>query len=157
MPIDTTIRLKVTVFNEVTKAAKKLQVSKSHVIKELLKLVMNNKAKKAVIGRAVLYQEADPVKENWKTFHITFREDENEYFPDLRKILKESVSRLVAVAVKEYLNVLLGRESDPTSETDNYRFFHYIISPSTEHGVISWRIFWGLPENLAELLEKRQI
>ena len=157
MAIKTTINFKVPVFNKVKKAAKTLGVSKSYIVKELLKLVMNNKCDKAISGSAVLYQTDDPDEENWHKFHITFRDDENEYFPDTRKILKESVSSLVAFAVKEFLDVLMGLKPKTPLRGDNYVFCHYVISPSTEHGVISWRIYWGLPANLAELLEKRQI
>ncbi|MCP4134539.1 MAG: hypothetical protein GY754_26430 [bacterium] len=109
------------------------------------------------MGRAVLYQDDDPDPDNWHKFHISFREDDFEYFMDLRKFLKKSVSAILAYAVEEYLDTLLGLTPEDPGRTDTYRFHHYVMGSSEMHGVISWQLFWGLPEKTAELLECKLI
>ncbi|MCP4134380.1 MAG: hypothetical protein GY754_25630 [bacterium] len=157
MIIQTTINFRVPVLDLVNDAAASLGISRSRVIIKLLKMVMNEKDFPVEMGRAVLYQCDDPDPDNWHKFHISFQEDEFEFFLDLRKLMKRSVSAIVAYAVEEYLNIILGLTPEDPGRTDNYLFRHYVISPSEVHGVISWQLFWGLPEKTAELLERRLI
>ena len=157
MSIETTLNMRVEVLEKITAAAETLETSRTRIIIMLLNFVMNDKCIKAKVGSTVLYQEPDPDPNNWHRFHISFREDEIDYYSDLRNIYSQSLSYLVAWAVEEYLDCILGIKPVDPARTDTYRFRNYIISHSEVHGVISWQIFWGLPDKLEELLEKRLI
>ncbi|MCP4129450.1 MAG: hypothetical protein GY754_00400 [bacterium] len=175
MIINTTINFRVSVLEKVNAAAETLDISRTRVIIKLLKKVMNEKNFSARMAIAVQYQRLFPVvdpdldpdsdidpdseaeEDCWHKFHISFQEDEYEMFLDLRKFRKMSVSALVAYAVKEHLDSLLGLPQEDPIPTDNNRFKHYVISSSEMHGVISWQLFWGLPEKTAELLQCRLI
>ncbi|MCP4131972.1 MAG: hypothetical protein GY754_13425 [bacterium] len=175
MIINTTINFRVSILEKVNAAAETLGFSRSRVIIMLLKKVMNEKNFSARMAIAVQYQrlapvadpdfdpdsdsdiDSDPVEDCWHKFHISFQEDEYEMFLDLRKFRKMSVSALIAYAVKEHLDSLLGLPRENPLETDNYLFKHYVISSSEMHGVISWQLFWGLPEKTAELHQHRLI
>ncbi|MCP4131370.1 MAG: hypothetical protein GY754_10355 [bacterium] len=76
---------------------------------------------------------------------------------DLRKLLKKSVSAVTAYAVEEYLDIILGLVPEDPEKSDKYLVRHYVISSSEMHGVISWQLFWGLPEKTADLLQCRLI
>jgi hypothetical protein len=83
---------------------------------------------------------------DWRTFHLTVREDDYEFLLDLRKLMKMSVSRILAYAVKRYLRGL------KKNITDNNRFFNYTVLREIIDGVICWRFFWGFPRGIAKLL-----
>ncbi|MCP4131049.1 MAG: hypothetical protein GY754_08725 [bacterium] len=175
MIINTTINFRVSVLEKVNAAAETLDISRTRVIIMLLKKVMNEKNFSARMAIAVQYQrlapvvdpdldpvsdidpDSEPVEDSWHKFHISFQEDVYEFCIDLRKFRKMSVSAIVAYAVKEHLDSILGLPQENPLETDNHRFKHYVISSSEMHGVVSWQLFWGLPEKTAELLQCRLI
>ncbi|MCP4131377.1 MAG: hypothetical protein GY754_10390 [bacterium] len=66
--------------------------------------------------------------------------------------MKMSVSAIVAFAVEEFLDIILDPSLEDPAKTDGYRFCHYVLSSSEMHGVISWQIFWGLPDKTVDLL-----
>ena len=72
-----------------------------------------------------------------------------EYFQDLRKLLKMSVSLLLALAVKKFLD-------DPTVtiDTDNYLFKSYLIVKEIVDSITCWRLYWGYPPGIMHTLQK---
>ncbi len=92
----------------------------------------------------VKYQP-DDVKKNWHCFHIRFREDEYEFFTDLRNVCKYSVSYLLAKAVALYLDEI--GDIDGEKSVDNYRLFrNYVLHHEVVEGIISLHSYWGYPE-----------
>jgi hypothetical protein len=83
----------------------------------------------------------------WRVFHIQVREDMYEYWLDLRKLLKMSVSLILAHAVKKFLCKLMKINS-----TDNYLCKNYIIIKEIIDSVIVWKFIWGYPPNLEKFL-----
>ena len=77
--------------------------------------------------------------------------DEYEYFLDLRKLLKKSISAIVAYAVKKYFKGIIK-----SNITDNYPFKNYVIIKETINNVITWRLFWGYPEKMEKILSTQQ-
>ncbi|MCP4138271.1 MAG: hypothetical protein GY754_45335 [bacterium] len=179
MIINTTINFKVSILEKVNAAAETLDISRTRVIIKLLKKVMNEKNFSPRMAIAVQYQrlvpavdpdfdpdsvtdsdidpDSEPVEDSWHKFHISFQEDVYEFCIDLRKFRKMSVSAIVAYAVANHLDSLLGLPQEDPIPTDNNRFKHYVISSSEMHGVVSWQLFWGLPEKTADLLQCRLI
>lgn len=94
----------------------------------------------------VQYQERSD-KESWKTIHLTVREDEYEYLLDLRKLLKMSVSRILAFAVKKYLAKL-----NEKNITDKNHYKNYVIIKEFVNNIVCWRLFWGYPPNIGRFL-----
>ena len=142
--VATTLNIHVDILTKITHAALKLRKSRKEIIILLLKRMMKDQR---VLGggfSTVKYQEDDE-KEYWRTFHIRFREDDNEFFVDLRKISKFSVSCLLAIAVKRYLGTLI--EDLKNGNVDNYSSFkNYVLRRDVVDGIISWHFYWGYPE-----------
>jgi hypothetical protein len=90
----------------------------------------------------VRYQERDPIK-RWHCFSISFGKDENEFFTDLRKLTKFSVSYLVAIAVERYLDELFH---DGENRHNYALFTHYAVGQRTEEGIVCWEFYWGDPD-----------
>jgi hypothetical protein len=137
----TTINMRFDIFHKISLAASMLGKSRRQVVIKLLIRLMSDMERLQGGFMLVRYQERDPIK-HWHCFSISFRRDENEFFTDLRKLGKFSVSRLVAIATELYLDELL-REG---GSMHNYaRFEHYSIGRRTEGGIICWEMYWGDP------------
>jgi len=143
--IDTTLNIHVNILSRINHAALKLGKPRKEVIIFLLKRLMEDTGVLNSDFSTVKYQEdADP--EHWRCFHIRFREDDYEYFLDLRKFSKSSVSCLLAMAVTRYLESLV--EDFKTGAVDNYSLFrNYVLHWEVVEGIIAWHIYWGFPGN----------
>jgi len=108
----------------------------------LLKRVMDDIAGPARYGSLIIYQSRS-AKECWHTFHITLREDDYEYLLDLRKLLKMSVSHILAYAVKKFLKKNI---------TDNNRYKNYVAIKSIRDGLVFWTLIWGYPPDIEKYL-----
>ena len=111
---------------------------------------MNEELNNFSLNKCVKYQKSD-LRENWHKFHFLLNADEYEYFLDLRKLLKKSISAIVAYAVKKYFKRIIK-----FSYTDNYPFKNYVIIKETINNVITWRLFWGYPEKMEKILSNQQ-
>ena len=141
--IDTSLNIHVDNMNKIIEIASRLNTTKKHVIVLLMMKIMEKNLDHIQFFTPVKYQP-DDIKANWHCFHIRFREDENEFFTDLRKFCKYSVSYLLAISIEKYSNVLLNER---TAYMYNYpRFTCYVMIQEEIEDVISWKSYWGYPE-----------
>ena len=148
--IATTLNIHINVLSRITYASEKIGVSRRKIIILLLMQMMKDTRLRNRGFSTVMYQ-CDDIKENWRCFHIRFREDENEFFVDLRKFSKYSVSYLLAMAVERYLSKIL---ENCVKFIDNYNIFNnYILHRYVIEGIISWHIYWGLPKEHIKTLK----
>lgn len=144
--METTLNIHSNILSKITLAAKTCKKSRSEMIMALIKKMMNDVSKPSRYGAPVQYQER--ISEGgWKTFHLAVREDDYEYLLDLRKLLKMSVSRILAVAVKKFLGKVVKSKI-----TDNNRYKNYAIVKEVVDNIICWRFFWGLPPSIGEFI-----
>jgi hypothetical protein len=140
--IATTLNIHRDVLTQIKDTSILFDKAQREIIVLLLMRMMRNHYKFRKMFCTVKYQRKD-VKTNWRCFHIKFREDENEFFVDMRKFCKISVSYLLAIAVNKYLDELIESFDKPV---DNYhRFKDYVLLHEEVEGVFSWRIYWGFP------------
>jgi hypothetical protein len=142
--IATSINIRNEIFGTLSRAAVKLSISRRDIIVRLLMRIMRNIDKHQGGFTSVRYQPDGPGS-GWHCFSIKLNPDENEFFSDLRKICKCSVSLLVAMAVEKYLNDML--EEKLKAIYNKSPFVNYIIHRELVDRVICWRIYWGVPEN----------
>ena len=88
--------------------------------------VMGNNTKMIKSYSRVKYQKRD-AKENWHRLHIVMNEYEYEYYFDMRKFFKMSVSFILAYGVVKYLNEIINELQDSSNKTDKYYFRNYIL------------------------------
>lgn len=129
-----------------------LHLSKTCIIRLLLKQFLDDEKKMSIFTSPVKYQERDN-KSNWRTFHLTLREDEYELCMDLRKVCKMSLSFIIAFAVGKYLKNIIKIFNSQAKEiiTDNYLFHNYAFSYKIINGTSRLVIYWGIT-NLEEIL-----
>ena len=132
---------------QINKISNIKNISRNEVIKNLLKMIMDNEANHFSFNRSIRYQDSAS-KEKWRKFHLLLKIDEYEYFIDLRKFFKMSVSAIVAYAANKYFKKIIKSKTT----TDNYWFQSYILIEETINDVKTWKIFWGFPLKIEEIL-----
>jgi hypothetical protein len=152
MLVQTTINIDKSVKLVLGRAAWTSGLSRSSMIMILLRKTMMEHKKHLCHWNPVRYQ-ARSMKQVWCRVHVTLSSRDYEYMLDLRKFCKMSVSLLVALAVELYLDSVLaeymGRKPNIT---DNYPFQHYILIQEESDSVICWKIYWGCPRDLRQII-----
>ena len=143
--METTLNIDCKILEDINRAALMKGISRSELIVVLIKKMIADIKDPSGLGRMVQYQKRNKLK-NWHTFHVRLRADDYEYFLDLRKLLKMSVSLILAYSVKKYLKSL------NVNYTDNYLFRNYIVVREIIDNVISWRFIWGFPRNIEGII-----
>jgi hypothetical protein len=147
MLIESTIYINKSVLEMLYKGSEKIGRSKTSIIKLLMQRVMRENQRLLQSYSRVKYQERD-IKENWHRFHIVLNEYEYEYYLDMRKFFKMSVSFILAFAVRSYLNDIVNELINGNKNTDNYLYRNYIFVKKTINEVICWKTYWGIPRKL---------
>jgi len=79
------------------------------------------------------------------------------YFQDLRRICVLSISHVLAIAVFSYLHEVvdefLTNINDEDEDGDNYPIGNYAIVEKCIKNITTFRIWWGVPPDLQELLD----
>lgn len=146
MLIETTLHVNKRTLERINECAEKTRRSRTFIIKLLMQRMMNANRRMLKKNSRVKYQERS-LKENWHSIHILLNEYEYEYYLDMRKFFKMSVSYILAYAVLRYLDKLLDRNIN----TDNYSYKNYIFMMKAFDGTILWQIYWGIPPQLTVL------
>lgn len=144
--METTLNMHVDILRKISLASHIRGISRSEIILNLIKMIMDDTSHPDCLGRMVQYQKRSR-PEDWHVFHVKIKDDEYEYLQDLKKLLKMSVSLIVAFAVKKYLNKLLK-----SNATDNYRYSNYIIAREIIDDIVCWKFMWGFPPNIGKFL-----
>ena len=76
------------------------------IIQVMYKYVKDYK-KNYVVSGLVQYQPVDASK-NWRIFRVALSIKDYELFTDMRKVMKKSVSYLVALSIKKYLDTIVS-------------------------------------------------
>ncbi|HNW29650.1 MAG TPA: hypothetical protein PKN50_14325 [Spirochaetota bacterium] len=107
MMIKTTVNIDIFVMNKIARASAVTGISKRDSISSLLKRFSGDHAKMVRSWKRVRCQgRAGNVP--WKCLHLALWPDKYEFFLDLRKVCKMSVSFLIAYAVSKYLQEVIG-------------------------------------------------
>lgn len=145
----TTININIVILKKIANAAQIRQISRSEMIILLIKHSMNDISNPGRMGSLVRYQKKSN-NANWHKFHIRLRVDDYEFFLDLRKLLKMSVSLILEQAVQKFLPELIK-----IRERDNYQNQNYIIIREIIDNITCWKFIWGYPIHIEKLLPLR--
>lgn len=147
MKIKTTIHIRMDLLTRLADAAEASGSSMRCLLSALLREYMAGDHAKHSAFTRVRYQERR-CKDQWRRMHLSLMCDEYEYCIDLRKVSKMSVSFLVAYAIEQFLDNLLGKYG---KNMDSYRYRNYAIMKMKIENVICWVIYWGIPRKLLTL------
>ncbi len=144
--METTLNIHVDIYKLINSAATAKGISRSELIVVLLKMVMDDIENPSTFGKLVQYQKKC-MPDKWRTFHVSLREDDYEYFLDLRKLLKMSVSLILAYAVRKYLKKLINKDT-----TDNYQIRNYVLAKMVIDNTVCWKLIWGYPPDIEKFI-----
>ncbi len=144
--METTLNIHADILEKINRAARLRCTSRSGMIIVLIKRIMDDVPNSVRFGRMVRYQKRNR-PDVWHTVHVQLRMDDYEYLLDLRRLLKMSVSLILAYAVGKYLNGIMEKK-----ETDNYQYKNYVLIKEVFNGTICWRLIWGYPPDIEKLL-----
>ena len=105
MLIETTILIKTELLQKLTKASIMTGKSRGFIISALLRRYADDNTRFSVQWSRVRYQDRDDEK-SWHRLHLILNPDEYEFFLDLRKVFKRSVSACIADAIVMYLDMM---------------------------------------------------
>jgi hypothetical protein len=145
--METTLNVHTNILKQILEIAELKDISRREIIISLLNKMMDDTARSVKMGRLVQYQKRRPGKE-WRRIHVIFEADEYEYFLDLRKLLKMSLSHILAVAVNKHIDAI-----SMNNETDNNRHTNYLIINEEIDSIPCWRMIWGYPPSIKQHLK----
>jgi hypothetical protein len=151
--VSTTINMHYDTRTRIMRAALMRNTTQKEIILFLLQRLMRDVDKYRAGFWGVRYQVNIP-KKGWHRYFVRFRREEYEYFTDLRKLCKRSVSFLVAIAAEEYLDEPIGQ-----GEIKRYNYISfpgYSLARKAFDGIECWLRYWGPytpPETVAALTE----
>ncbi len=147
MLIETTVNIRSEVLEKISDAASSDNISKSEIISILLVMFSKGCSKRSKMFSTVRYQQANSHR-SFHKLHVLIRHDIYEKCIDMRKLLKMSVSYILACAVERYLKeiIISSNEIKDKKITDNYYSNYIFISKWHDDGVYSYTIYWGMPD-----------
>ena len=143
MLIETTFHVHRNILEKLNNAALRSGKARTSIIKLIMQRMMQNNQRMIKGNSRIQYQKRD-LKEKWNRIHIALNEYEYEYYQDIRKFFKMSISLILAYAVLQYLDEVLKEDIN----TDKYLFRHYALIKKVFEGTTCWQIYWGIPTNL---------
>lgn len=86
---------------------------------------------------------------------MEIHEQEYDYFQDMRKFFRRSISLLIAIAMNTYLALLVEKILAGTfdEDRDSYPFQNYAITEKCIENITCFCVWWGLPLELETLYQ----
>ncbi len=100
-------------------------------------------------------ESGEPIKKQRVKMKVNIRE--YNYYQDMRRIFRRSISLVMAIAVRNYLAKIVAAllcENPDVVLADTYPFENYAIMGKCIDNIPTWRIWWGVPSKLKLLLTK---
>jgi hypothetical protein len=145
--VNTTISISNKIINLIIQHSHQLGITPSALIVEALSSQLSYLESRNESLGTINYQKFITTS-SWSRFHIYLSTQEYEHLLDLRRFLKISVSKIISIALKNYLSLCIKKVAKK-EYTDNYRFnSHSMIvfySPSGKQTFISC---WGIPDEI---------
>lgn len=150
MDAETTINIGADILERLSSAATGRGVSRKVMISALINFSSQRLGRDYLSRVSVQYQERRPAGE-WHKLHVVLRRDEYDFFVDMRKVFRVSVSLFIAMAVELYLDEMITWMD---GSTDNYRYRNYAIIKIPVGDITCWLLCWGIHPDLTRFLPR---
>ena len=142
MKIKTTLYLESSSIESIRMVAEAAGLDHGQVVMALVRRCAVDVKKRPSVWSRVRYQERKSGASR-RRMHMAVNPDGYEYSIDLRKMMKMSVSFIVAEAVKLYLDEVLAIL---LNTGDKYCYRNYAMLQFSVNDVICWILCWGIPQ-----------
>lgn len=144
MKFQTSFYIHKNMFDRLLAASHRTGESMCDLISQMMfRYAKDHKARRIAAG-TVKYQDRD-VKENWKVFRVALDEDDYELFTDMRKVLKRSVSFIIALAIEKYLDAIV---SALLKHLDCYSRLFYSAAGRDFEDHVKWIYKWRIEQKI---------
>lgn len=94
----------------------------------------------------IVYQDRSE-KGTKSRVHVKLDKLEYEFFQDMRKFFKKSISFMIAISVVKYLDIVVQNiiNGNKIVHKNNYPEYKYKIFKKCIENDVFWLIYWGLP------------
>lgn len=140
MGYQTSFYMHIIVFAKLIRASERTGRSIESIIKQVMRNYAKDHKQMQIKEGTVKYQERDE-KNNWKVFRIALDRDDYELFTDMRKVMKKSVSYLVALAVDKYLDLIISKI---LKNIYVYMKLKHLSLGNKIYGFINWVLTWRI-------------
>lgn len=139
----TTLNIHKRIKRRIKKLSVKRGMTQSDIVILLLKYYQTNECKICDLKNSVKYQKKGK-KKYWKRFHIVLTDQEYEFFTDMRKLSKKSVSLILALSLSKYYNFIYEELKSKSLESfvREYCFETRKNNLSIKDGILLWAIKW---------------
>lgn len=144
----TRVNLTLVNYHRLYDAAGKLGITRSSLVKVLIKQYEINEMKHIRLNIPVKYQEKQDL---WYSFHVNLSEIEYECFLDLRKFTKRSVSLILAIAIDLYLDLVLIKYYKKMDNFPLIMYPAYIVNFFNDKQKVL-QIFYNIPDGKTGVL-----
>ncbi len=145
MLIDTTINIKVHLLLRIAEVSNISGISLNKIIAIMInKLIINCPIKPKLFSTVKYQQAGDNII--WHTLHVSLDGDVYEKALDLRKVMKMSVSFLIAKAIELFLDQVIKDLSEDNTDKNSEE---YVYISSKCNGLLNFTIFWISPPAMA--------
>lgn len=132
MAIATTVHVHTEILAIISALSARMGKKRNEIVIMLLKRIMSGKVAIVTTGNAVRYQGRD-LSGSWWILHVRLNDDEYEFFTDMRKLYKMSVSLLLACAARSF---------SWNGVSDNYHFCIHNVTFAIDGDRVLWNIIW---------------
>ncbi len=160
MAINTTYMMTEEVFAHLTNASFHTGCDMIEIATNCMRMMMRNHKKYLRKNGRIKYQDRNDKKTGLPISKIRVKvrllEREYDYFQDFRKVFRRSISLVMAIAVLTYLDevIVMMMRPDYDEISDNYPYVNYSIMEKCIENITTFRIWWGVPDDLILLAEK---
>lgn len=140
MRVQTSFYMHIANFAKLLRASERTGKSLHNLIIELMYNYAKDYKFTSIARGTVKYQTADSRK-NWRFLRISLQEEDYELFTDMRKVMKKSVSYLVALAIKKYLDNIISKI---LNNVFNYTSLTYYSGGERIGSLQRWKFTWML-------------
>lgn len=140
MGYQTSFYMHIVNYVKLSRASQRTGQSMKYLISQVMYNYAKDHRKMQVEEGLVKYQASDR-REKWKTLRIQLKRDDYELFTDMRKVMKRSVSYLVALAIKKYLDKIVGTI---LKDSFNYTSLVHDAAGARVNDVKCWILIWKI-------------
>jgi len=138
----------VKLSNAATRTGATMQVL---IIQMMYKYAMDY-TKMQIEQRTVQYQPMI-IKGSGKIFRIALPEKDYELFTDMRKVMKKSVSYLIALAIEKYLDIIVSKI---LKQLFNYTYLIHDSAGEKVENLTKWHLIWNLNKSTSKQPPRKQ-
>lgn len=143
--IETTYVMERDVWEALEDAMEKTGLGRSELLVPVMKMALQDHDEHLEAEGSIAYQERSEGTK--RRVHVKLGAMEYEFFQDMRKFFRKSISFMIAICIRRYLHIVIQNILNRliAIHENNYPKYRYKIFKKCIENNVFWLIYWGLP------------